>query len=250
MVFGTLSEDRIANFYSGKTVLLTGATGFIGRLVLAKLMRLGNLKEILIFSRPKKGKNNEERLKKILSGFLFQDMEKYDKNFESKLRLVNGDMELEDLGMPADDRSYIKSNVEIIIHGAATVRFDEPLVKALAINVRGTKNMLDIATEVKNLLCFVHISTAYSQCPLRQIKEVFYETPMDYRLALNLLKNFSETADAITAKLIAPWPNTYTFSKAVAEDMIRQYQDRLPIGIIRPTIGKKYEFAFFFFSLN
>ena len=239
-----MSANRIRDFYCGKTVLLTGATGFIGRLVLAKLMRLGNLKEILLVSRPKKGKTNEERLKKILSGFLFQDLEKYDKNFESKLRLINGDMELEDLGMSADDRNYIKNNVEMIIHGAATVRFDEPLVKAIAINVRGTKNILDIATEVKNLLCFVHISTAYSQCPLRKIKEAFYEPPMDYRQALNLIENYAENADAITPKLIAPWPNTYTFSKAIAEDMIRQYQDRLPIGIIRPTVGKKLIFPF------
>lgn len=233
-----MSEESIKNFYSGKTVLLTGATGFIGRLVLAKLMRLGNLKEILLVSRPKKGKTCQERLKKVLSGILFDDMEKYDKQFEGKLKLINGDMEIENLGMSDDDRDYIKNNVNLIIHGAATVRFDEVLSKAIAINIRGTKHMLDIATEVTNLSCFLHISTAYAQCPISRIKEVFYEPPMDYRQALELTETFADSADAITTKIIAPWPNTYTFSKAIAEDMIRQYQDRLPIGIIRPSIGR------------
>ncbi|CRL06955.1 CLUMA_CG019944, isoform A [Clunio marinus] len=229
--------QTIKEFYNGKTILITGATGFIGRILLAKLMRMGNIKEILIFSRPKKGKSNEERLDKILSGFLFEEMDKHDKNFRNKLRIITADMEIDGLGISNDDLHYIQMNVEVIIHGAATVRFDEQLRKAVAINIRGTKNMLDIATEARNLQSFVHISTAYSQCPRPDIKEIFYESPIDYRLALSLLQNFDDDlVNTVTEKLINPWPNSYTFTKAISEDMIRQYQHRLPIIIIRPSI--------------
>lgn len=238
-LIAVMGSGTIKDFFTGKTILITGATGFIGRLLLAKLMRLGNVKEIVLLSRPKKGKSNEERLKKILSGFLFEEMDKYDLTFKSKLRLVNADMELENLGLSANDREYISNCVEIIIHGAATVRFDEELRKAIAINIRGTKLMLELALEIKNLRSFVHISTAYSQCPREEIKETFYEPPMDYRQALGLLGSLDlSVAKVITAKLVTPWPNTYTFTKAIAEDMIRQFQERLPIGIIRPTIGE------------
>lgn len=249
-----MSLGTIKDFFNGKTVLITGATGFIGRLLLAKLMRMGNVKEILLLSRPKKGKSNEERLNKILSGFLFEEMEKFDVTFKRKLRLVNADMELEDLGMSEIDRDYVINSVEIIIHGAATVRFDEELRKAITINIRGTKNMLELATEIKYLRSFVHISTAYSQCPRSEIKESFYKPPMDYHQAIDLLDLLDGfVAEAITAKLVAPWPNTYTFTKAISEDMVRQFQDRLPIGIIRPTIGElRIEFRFpnFNFCLN
>lgn len=113
-----MDPSAVENFYSGKTVFFTGATGFLGRVLLAKLMRIGNLKQILLLSRPKKGKSNDERLEKILSGFLFEEMEKFDKNFKSKLKIVNGDMEIED--MCNEDREYINEHVDIVIHLAAT----------------------------------------------------------------------------------------------------------------------------------
>lgn len=236
-----MSTGGLKDFYNGKTILLTGATGYIGKLMLAKLMRVGNLKEILLLTRAKKGRTNEERLQNILSGFLFEEMEKYDSEFKSKLRIIRGDMELADLGVSFEDRMYVKDNVEIIIHGAATVRFDENLPIAIAINIGGSKQMLEMALEAKKLESFVYISTAYSNCVLKEIDEVFYEPPMDFREALDLLKINECYLNTVTEKLIKPWPNTYTFTKAIAEDMMRQYQDRLPIGVIRPTIGKAFE---------
>jgi alcohol-forming fatty acyl-CoA reductase len=233
-----MSLGSVKDFYNGKTILVTGATGFIGRLMIAKLMRMGNLKEILMLSRPKKGKTNDERLRKILSGYLFKEMDKYDAKFLSKLRLVNGDMEIEGLGMADGDLEYIKNHVEIIVHGAATVRFDEELRKAITINIRGTKSVLDIAIECSKLQSFVHVSTAYSHCPRSEIGEMFYEPPMDFRFALQLLDLDESEVAPLTTKLIEPWPNTYTFTKAISEDMIRQYQDKLRIAIIRPSVGK------------
>ena len=232
-----MSSESVKDFYNGKTILLTGATGYIGRLTIAKLMRMGNLKEILLLSRPKKGKSNGERLDKILSGFLFQEMEKFDADFRSKLRIVNGDMELVGLGISCDDRSYIMQNVEVIIHGAATVRFDEILTKAITINIRGTRDILDLAIQCSKLQSCVHISTAYSHCPRLEIEEKFYPPPIDFRLAIQLLDSDESEIDPLTTKLISPWPNTYTFTKAISEDMIRQYQDKLAVAIIRPSIG-------------
>jgi alcohol-forming fatty acyl-CoA reductase len=228
----------LKEFYSGKVVLLTGGTGYIGRLLLAKLLSLGNLREVLLLSRPKKGKSNDERLDLILKGILFEMVSKSDPNFRQKIRVVNADMEAEGLGISGEDREYIKNNAQIIIHGAATVKFDEPLRTAIAINVRGTKNMLDLAREVKDLQSFVHISTAYSHCPRKNIAEEFYESPLDYRRLLSILKFDDDIVNALTGKLIAPWPNTYVFTKAVTEDMIRQFSGELPIAIIRPTIGE------------
>jgi fatty acyl-CoA reductase len=40
------------------------------------------------------------------------------------------------------------------------------------------------------------------------------------------------------SSVIGDWPNTYTFTKAVTEDMIKEEARDLPIAILRPSIGK------------
>lgn len=44
--------------------------------------------------------------------------------------------------------------------------------------------------------------------------------------------------DAMTPKLIDGKPNTYTYTKHLAEQLVTQYQDKVPICIVRPSIGK------------
>ena len=59
----------IKEFYSGKTILLTGCSGFVGKVVLEKFLRvLSSTKKIYILVRPKRGTKPADRLwKDILS---------------------------------------------------------------------------------------------------------------------------------------------------------------------------------------
>jgi len=41
----------------------------------------------------------------------------------------------------------------------------------------------------------------------------------------------------------ADWPNTYTFTKALAENDILSYENQLPISIFRPSISKDLKYA-------
>lgn len=70
----------------------------------------------------------------------------------NKVEAIPGDVSLSDLGISTKDRERITSEVEIIFHCAATVRFDEPLKKAALLNVRGTKLMLELAKTCGKLL--------------------------------------------------------------------------------------------------
>lgn len=40
----------------------------------------------------------------------------------------------------------------------------------------------------------------------------------------------------ITPKLLVNWPNTYAYSKAICEDTVQQYSNRIPTCILRPSI--------------
>ena len=54
----------IRKFYEGKTLFLTGATGFLAKVILEKLLRdLPGIKKIYVIIRPKAGKTPMERFK-------------------------------------------------------------------------------------------------------------------------------------------------------------------------------------------
>lgn len=61
--------DRIEQFFDGKTVLITGATGFLGKVLLEKLLRAcPNVKYVAVLIRKKKSKTPEQRLEEMLNG--------------------------------------------------------------------------------------------------------------------------------------------------------------------------------------
>jgi hypothetical protein len=54
----------------------------------------------------------------------------------------------------------------------------------------------------------------------------------------------------MTASLIGNRPNTYTFTKALAESMLMKEAANLPVAIVRPSIGRNfYGFVLFYFIL-
>lgn len=59
--------------------------------------------------------------------------------------------------MSETDRQTVINEVSIVYHCAATIRFDETLKKAVLLNTRGTKCMLDLAEQMNNL----DVSTRY-----------------------------------------------------------------------------------------
>jgi fatty acyl-CoA reductase len=42
----------------------------------------------------------------------------------------------------------------------------------------------------------------------------------------------------INCRLLKKWPNTYAFTKAIAEDVVREFGKGLPIAVVRPAVGE------------
>lgn len=53
--------------------------------------------------------------------------------------------------MASQDRDTLIREVSIVFHVAATVRFDEKLKLAMAINVRSARDILHLCKEITNL---------------------------------------------------------------------------------------------------
>jgi len=75
--------------------------------------------------RSKNEESIEERIKKFKSQQLFEFLP--DNKLLTKIKAVEGDIGLENLGINEDDLQDIINNVSIIYHSAATIRFYEPL---------------------------------------------------------------------------------------------------------------------------
>lgn len=110
----------------------------------------------------------------------------------SKVRFINGDLNLPDLGLSRVDRQEIIDNVSVVIHNAASVRFDMTLSEAIATNLIGTYAILEICKNIKHLESFCYVSTAYSQCAIDVTEERAYKGVIDPILAIRIAQHFDD----------------------------------------------------------
>lgn len=154
---------------------------------------------------------------------------------------IAGDCQQADLGLSEADRQLLMEEVQVVVHSAATVRFMEPLHVALDINTCTMRLMLQLAKQMKRLETFVHISTAYSNCVIKRIGECYYPEHLTCSVdtILALRERLSdELIDGMAPVLLGKFPNTYTYTKALAEQLVQTEGAGLPICIVRPSISK------------
>ncbi|CAG4949291.1 unnamed protein product [Parnassius apollo] len=209
----------------------------IKAVLIEKLLRsCKEIDTIYVLIRAKKGKDATTRLHDLLDEFLFHRAHEENPKGIHKVVPIIGDMELPGLGLCDEDRKTLTSKVTIIINGAATVKFDEKLSVSTGINVRGTKEMLKLAKECRNLKAFTHVSTAFSNTHVKHIEERFYEPPMSVEALEAVSQLDEELLEKILPSLLGKYPNTYCFTKAIAEEAVRRYGEGMPICIVRPSI--------------
>ena len=67
----TNNNSPVVEFYNNKTVFITGATGFMGKVLVEKLLRSTNVKKLFLLIRPKKGVKTDLRLQTLLESSVF-----------------------------------------------------------------------------------------------------------------------------------------------------------------------------------
>ncbi|KGL80400.1 Fatty acyl-CoA reductase 1 [Tinamus guttatus] len=230
--------SSVSAYYNGKTVLITGATGFMGKVLVEKLLRSSpEVKAVYILVRPKAGQSMQERVANMLKCKVFDRVREDCPNFHEKIKPINAELTQPKLAISAEDEEELLTRINIVFHCAATVRFDEPLKHALQLNAMGTQRLLELARQMQKLEAFIHISTAYANCVRKRIDEVIYPPPAEPKKLFDLVEWLDESIiQDITPKLLGDWPNTYTYTKALSEYLIQQEKGNLNIAIIRPSI--------------
>ena len=109
-------------------------------------------------------------------------------------------------------------------------------------NVEGTKSLLDLARKMPKLEAVIHVSTAYAHCYQSKIGEQLYKASDKELDADQIIEMCSRipseemNSPSRTKSIIGLHPNTYTFTKAVAEGMLGKASKDLPVAIVRPSI--------------
>ncbi|XP_017779531.1 PREDICTED: fatty acyl-CoA reductase 1 [Nicrophorus vespilloides] len=232
----------IPEYFADKNVFVTGATGFMGKVLIEKILRCcPNVNKIYILLRPKRDLNLQERLDAMYKIKLFDKLnELYPDAMKSKIIPIAGDVVQLGLGISAEDRELLKRNVNIIYHAAASVRFDQPLNEAIIMNTRGTLEACKLALEMKNLELFMHVSTAYCHTSLTRkvIEEKIYPPYADWRKSIEIAENMDpHTLQILSNLYMSGFPNTYTFTKSLAENVVYDLLNNVvPNIILRPSI--------------
>lgn len=292
----------------GKTIFITGATGFLGQPLVEKILwSAPGVRRIYVLIRPKRSAGRllsaQQRLEKeLFQSTVFERMRAVHGDalaplLNDKLVAVPGDISSEDLGIPAELLEQLKQEVDIVINSAAVVSFDSPIDSALELNVRGARRVARFANACQHAL-LVHVSTAYvngtrrgsvpettyhsmpdspepfPRCGfssvdrdlehverlIEQVKEEAQSEEVERTLKAAMLKRRKSGGGRqprrreqiegfrkrwIETRLIEVgmqwsrergWNDTYTYTKAMGEQLVVRERGGLPTVIIRPSI--------------
>ncbi len=157
-------ESTVAARLAGASLLVTGASGFLGKAVLATWLReVPDSGPVLVALR---AADDDAARQRLLDGVLTSDVfgpfdggELEAAVAEGRLRAVAVDLVADDLGGldPA-----VLAGVDVVIHCAASVSFEQPLDEMIELNVRGPLRLLDALDRSGGHPHVVHVSTAYA----------------------------------------------------------------------------------------
>jgi alcohol-forming fatty acyl-CoA reductase len=174
----------IAEALRGKTILVTGSTGFLGKSIVEKCLRsIPEIGRINLAIRSSARRPAAERLEReVLSSPAFKRLkdqlgeESFARLVKEKLAVLELDLGRDGLGLTDAGREQLRS-CDVVIHSAAAVEFDNPADLSAQTNLLGAARMVEAVKAAGTRPHLVHVSTAYVGGMLRGL--VREEAPHD-----------------------------------------------------------------------
>lgn len=162
-----MSKISIRSAYAGRHVLLTGASGFLGKVWLVMLLdHIPEVERIYVLIRPKARRPAIKRFEKMVANSpAFSPLhDKYGADLGeflvSKVEVIEGDIGTSGLGIEPEVAARLERDVDLVINCAGLVDFDPDLRDAVLTNVVGTNNVAEFLEGCDHAK-LLHISTCY-----------------------------------------------------------------------------------------
>lgn len=166
------------------TVLLTGATGFLGAYVLAEILQSTSA-HVHCLVRPRLGQSGRERIERQMRAYaVWRDDERWLEAWRTRMHVVEGDVTLSRLGMTDAAYEILARSVDAIVHGAAHVNFIYPYEALRATNVMGIHEIVRFAFHAR-IKPVHHLSTA-AIWPMGAQFTFYEKDPIEHGELLNL----------------------------------------------------------------
>jgi alcohol-forming fatty acyl-CoA reductase len=158
-------DGRLRELLAGKKIVMTGVTGFIGELLLWKILTELPETTPAVLVRRKGSASARDRMIALVKKPIFNHVRNAaggaEELLDARIEVIEGDL---------PNVPQLPVDLDIVVHCAGDVSFDPPIDQAFTTNVIGTKalmdRMLDAVTEEtrqwRKVPHYVHISTAYT----------------------------------------------------------------------------------------
>lgn len=266
----TSSESQVLQQLRGKQVLVTGTTGFLGKVVMEKLMRsvpdIGGI-HLLIRGNRRHPKARDRFINEIACSSVFErlklnDPDAFEQFIEQKVHCVTGEVTVPNFGLSRQDFGELASGLDAIINSAASVNFREKLDKALEINTLCLRNIVALA-EAGGQIPVMQVSTCYvNGMNSGQAREDIvrpalggisrhdsghYEIDELIHVLQDKIADVKSrySGSKLEQKLVElgireanryGWGDTYTFTKWMGEQLLLGELQGSPLTIVRPSI--------------
>lgn len=153
---------------NGRSLLVVGATGFLGKVWLAMLLhRYPEIGRLYVMVRSKKGLDAESRFwSEIAPSPVFDPIREqkpgasFDRFLQEKITVVDGDVGWAKLGLSDALLNEMRAARTAIVNVAGVVDFNPPLDEALSVNAFGAQNLLAVARALGDAP-ILHTSTCF-----------------------------------------------------------------------------------------
>lgn len=264
------SSSTVLEHLRGRHVLVTGTTGFLGKVVLEKLIRavpdIGGI-HLLIRGNKRHPNARERFLHEIATSSVFErlrqeDNEAFETFIEERVHCITGEVTKPRFGLTPERFATLANRVDAFINSAASVNFREELDKALTINTLCLNNVVELARR-NNRMAVIQVSTCYvngknsGQVTESVIKPAgeniprstagYYEIDELVRLLEDKIADVRSrySGKVLEKKLVDlgiqeanhyGWSDTYTFTKWLGEQLLMKALDKRALTIVRPSI--------------
>lgn len=265
-----MSAEQIMNGLSGKNILITGCSGFLGKVVLEKLLRcVPSVNRIFLLIRGNvRHPSASQRFQgEVATASIFDRLKKENPGrfkalCDDKIRVVSGEITCEKFGLPNAEFVELAKQLDIVINIAASVDFREPLDTALKINTFSLNHIAALAAIRK--IPVIHVSTCYvngfngglihetvmppAKVSLALMKGNYFDveplinrlTELTKRVGWKHADGDEKTNTMINVGLREAkrcgWNDTYTFTKWLGEQVLLKAMQGQTLTLVRPSI--------------